>query len=537
MPITVGNSTTNTTITNSTVTVPNPQSWQVTNAGRNLSRPTLLLPFAESLNVDPRITFIRASSATYFNQAGVMTTASTNVPRIDFNPVTGVCNGFLIEESRTNYVRNGYGSGGSSSALPTYWSTNVSNGVPRNGLTVTFGGTVVNQGVQCYRFTISGTATANGTFIIYYENGGSTLAGMASGTTFQQSIYMALVSGSTFGSVVHWGPIKDSIGSTVQDNQLNFAASLTTTMTRMVESQTTPTSANSNLTATITSATWSGGVVTCTGTGFTFDNVGNGRIVQISGSGTIDGNRTVTSLTGSTQFTFALASDPGAITVPCTVTWNIPSFSCPYAAVLFYYNTGNTANITFDMGCGQQEIGAFPTSFITTTGVSATRSADLATIPLGSWYNTTASTVLVEAQKNTSADSGYGGVVELNDGSVNNRFQFYVSINTTTLRFGDNYTSNLLDAQVPAGSYSLATPYKAAGAISGAIATSGTIAASLNGATAVTGTTGNFPGARLTQMQIGGISGGTAYNMNGWIQRIAYYPVAFSNTQLQAMSS
>jgi len=39
-------------------------------------------------------------------------------------------------------------------------------------------------------------------------------------------------------------------------------------------------------------------------------------------------------------------------------------------------------------------------------------------------------------------------------------------------------------------------------------------------------------------MNIGYIGGiGAGNQMNGWIQRIAYYPVAFSNTQLQAMSS
>lgn len=67
-------------------------------------RPSLDLNFAGSKTVDPRITFTRASSATYFDEFGVMRTVSSNVPRIDHNPVTGECLGLLVEEQRTNLL-------------------------------------------------------------------------------------------------------------------------------------------------------------------------------------------------------------------------------------------------------------------------------------------------------------------------------------------------------------------------------------------------------------------------------------------------
>lgn len=71
-----------------------------------LTRPSLDLNFAGSRTVDPRITFTRASTATYFDEFGVMRTAPANTPRIDFDPVTGECKGLLIEEQRTrlNFV-------------------------------------------------------------------------------------------------------------------------------------------------------------------------------------------------------------------------------------------------------------------------------------------------------------------------------------------------------------------------------------------------------------------------------------------------
>lgn len=68
-------------------------------------RPSLLLDFANSKQVDPRITFTRASTATYFDAQGVLRTAASDVPRIDHDPVTGECKGLLIEEARTNLLR------------------------------------------------------------------------------------------------------------------------------------------------------------------------------------------------------------------------------------------------------------------------------------------------------------------------------------------------------------------------------------------------------------------------------------------------
>lgn len=64
--------------------------------------------------LDSRLTFTRASAATYFNSSGVLSSATSGTPRFDFNPVTGAPNGLFVEAlaatnqfvPSTNWVAN-----------------------------------------------------------------------------------------------------------------------------------------------------------------------------------------------------------------------------------------------------------------------------------------------------------------------------------------------------------------------------------------------------------------------------------------------
>jgi hypothetical protein len=68
--------------------------------------PALGLDFMTPGTLDPRITFTRASTGTYFDSAGILRSAAVNAPRWDYDPATLALRGLLIEEARTNVLLN-----------------------------------------------------------------------------------------------------------------------------------------------------------------------------------------------------------------------------------------------------------------------------------------------------------------------------------------------------------------------------------------------------------------------------------------------
>ena len=64
--------------------------------------PRLALDFTTA-SLDSRITFTRAlNTATRVNSSGLVETVNADLPRFDYDPITKVCKGLLIEESRQN---------------------------------------------------------------------------------------------------------------------------------------------------------------------------------------------------------------------------------------------------------------------------------------------------------------------------------------------------------------------------------------------------------------------------------------------------
>jgi hypothetical protein len=68
-----------------------------------ICRPSLDLDFTQE-ELDSRITFSRGTVGTRVNRNRLIETVSANLPRFDYNSLTGECKGLLIEESRQNLV-------------------------------------------------------------------------------------------------------------------------------------------------------------------------------------------------------------------------------------------------------------------------------------------------------------------------------------------------------------------------------------------------------------------------------------------------
>jgi len=64
--------------------------------------PRLALDFTTA-SLDSRVTFTRSgNTATVVNSLGLIQAVNADIPRFDFDPITKICKGLLIEESRTN---------------------------------------------------------------------------------------------------------------------------------------------------------------------------------------------------------------------------------------------------------------------------------------------------------------------------------------------------------------------------------------------------------------------------------------------------
>lgn len=83
-----------------------PTNWVATvldvSSQRPSRRPSMMMDFAGSESIDPRLVNARASTATYFGRDGLLKTAAANQIRLDYDPITRKCLGILSEDTRTN---------------------------------------------------------------------------------------------------------------------------------------------------------------------------------------------------------------------------------------------------------------------------------------------------------------------------------------------------------------------------------------------------------------------------------------------------
>ena len=181
-------------------------SWAKNELWRKAAaEPSLDLRFADNKSlVDATtgqnlVTFTRASSGTFVGSNGVLQTVATNVPRFDHNPTTGESLGLLVEEARTNGIRNNTMVGavaGTPGTNPNLWQYVTAQS---NGLTVSVVGTGTESGINYIDYRFNGTTVASPNTIAFGID--STTA--ATGQAWTNSLYWKLAGGTATG-VTGW---------------------------------------------------------------------------------------------------------------------------------------------------------------------------------------------------------------------------------------------------------------------------------------------------------------------------------------------
>jgi hypothetical protein len=189
----------------------------------------------------------------------------------------------------------------------------------------------------------------------------------------------------------------------------------------------------------------------------------------------------------------------------------------------------------------QLEVGAFPTSYIKTEASQVTRSADAASMTganFSSWYRADEGTLFAQTQRTGTNDTSNEGTgIEITSGEFQkNLLQLMYdsgSFNRPKLRIISNVSA---DVNGVSGS-SPAFVYGEPPAMFAAAYKSGDSGLSKGGSTVTTSTTAFLPPV-VSFLSIKTTSNGSqGSDFNGYIRKIAYYPLRLTNAQLQALTS
>lgn len=213
----------------------------------------------------------------------------------------------------------------------------------------------------------------------------------------------------------------------------------------------------------------------------------------------------------------------------CSITGTFGGANAGGGLNIFIVESGTTTSYTGNGYSGiyiwgaQLEAGAFPTSYIATTSAAVTRSAD-ATIMTGtnfsSWYNQSEGAFYVELIP--SALAAANGIV-VNDNTTSNRIRLATTSTSDQCTITVTGTAQaVLDGGTPVANTTmkLAMAYQV-----------NNFALSLGGASVATDTAGVIP--VVTQLQIGAE---TTTIGNVRFKKAVYYPLRLTNAQLQALT-
>jgi hypothetical protein len=208
-----------------------------------------------------------------------------------------------------------------------------------------------------------------------------------------------------------------------------------------------------------------------------------------------------------------------------------------YVAAINVYNSGTyvftgNGNGIYIYGA-DVEVGNFPTSYIPTSGSTVTRARDALTLPTtagGGWYTQGVGTLLANAIIPFEIGSGTSDVGEsfagMDDGTSSNSLSLKVSDS-------NSYEGNA--GIVVSGSFTY-SKFTVSGLsnntiIKGALSYNGTNAYSAFNGVSLASASASAPSS-LTELDIGMTPLSGVYTLNGWLQRVTYFPIMHPSASL-----
>jgi hypothetical protein len=227
--------------------------------------PTLDYRFAldrreiEAISLTDKLTYTGATNGTFVNRAGLIERATTDQPRFDHGPASRQSLGLLVEDERTNSIRNNTMQGavaGTPGTLPTNWFFATAAGITSEVVSI---GTA--NGIAFLRFRVSGTPSS--TSSSRFECESLTGVAAANGQSWTSSVYLKLHSGAQSNLGIAHRVLGRSSGFT----GFNLVESTITLASSFQRSAITTTHANANIIYTTTDLNFtftSGQAVDCT---------------------------------------------------------------------------------------------------------------------------------------------------------------------------------------------------------------------------------------------------------------------------------
>ena len=478
------------------------------------TRPSLLLDFVNSGQMDPRITFSRASGATWFNSAGTLIgvdasssslTVGTGQQTLTLAATAGVDRGWIV---------------GTSVLLSASTVTNTMTGVVVS-YTASTQVLVVNVASVVGSGTYATWQVSN--LMPRFDYNPSTLA--AQGLLIEESRTNSLTYSEDLTNAA-WvgGNVTVSANATTSPAGTTTADTLIATTTNAEHTLDQSFSVTSGTTYTFTAFVKAAGL-TDIGLRFTIGALWTGsaspqvRFDLTAGTAsTVTGTPASSSITNVGNGYYRVQMSVAAIgTGTASARLQLMSGTNNVFA-------GDGTSGIFVWGA-QLEAGAFPTSYIPTTTTALTRAADVASVnTLSPWFNATEGTWFADATINFAV-TGFPVIV---DGRVSS---------TDIVQVG-YVTENLSVGYVKAGNVDQAVLYNTGltGVRNRRIAfgvKTNDFAISTNGGPIVSDALGSMP-TNITSISLGNAAGANV--LNGYLRRIAYYPRRLSNAELQSIT-